>query len=85
MKSIVLNKVIETMPIREEVPLIETYEGILNSDFKKVAKHNFFNSKPTSIFATRQRVKSYQYHFTSDAATLIKLSVFAIVLAVVLL
>lgn len=85
MKSIVLNKVVDPFPITEEAPLIETYEGILNSDFKKIAKNNFFNSKPTSIFATRQRLKSYQYQYASDAETIVKLSLFAIVLAAVLL
>lgn len=85
MKSIVLEKVINPLPVTQEEPLIETYEGILNSDFKKIAKNNFFNSKPTSIFATRQRLKSYQYQYTSDAETIVKLSLIAIVLAVVLL
>lgn len=84
MRSIVLTKEIDPLPIQQDIPVIETYEGILNSEFKTVAKNNFFNSKPNSIFATRQRLKSYQYRFTSDAATLSKLSVFAIVLATVL-
>ncbi|MBT8256943.1 MAG: hypothetical protein KJO49_00615 [Bacteroidia bacterium] len=85
MRSIVLRKEIDPLPIQQNIPVIETYEGILNSEFKKVAKTNFFNSKPKSIFATRQRLKSYQHHFTTNAETLVKLSVFAIVLAVVLL
>ena len=85
MRSIVLTKEIDPLPIQKDVPVIETYEGILNSEFKKVAKTNFFDSEPNTIFATRQRLKSYQYRFTSDAETIVKLSVFAIALAVILL
>ncbi|MBT8253608.1 MAG: hypothetical protein HKN00_13865 [Flavobacteriaceae bacterium] len=84
MKAIVLRKEIEPLPIQAKEPLIETYEGILNSDFKQVAKENFFNAEPDSIYATKRRVRNYHYSFPCNAETFIKLTFFAIVLAVVL-
>ena len=84
MKSIVLNQNIESLPIQAKESLIETYEGILNSKYKQVAKNNFFNPEPNSIFAARQQAKSHQYRFPSYAGAIIKLALFATVLAWVL-
>ena len=84
MKSIVLEQNIESLAKHESEPVIETYEGILNSEFKQIAKYNFFNAEPETIFATRQNIKSYQNRFPSYAGAMIKLALFATVLAWVL-
>lgn len=85
MRALVLSKDPEPFPIREEAQLISTYEGILNSNFKKVATKNFFHSNPHSIFGIKQRVKSAQYQITSHVDTILKLSVFAVVLGLLIL
>ncbi|MBT8271796.1 MAG: hypothetical protein HKO90_06245 [Flavobacteriaceae bacterium] len=84
MKSIALQQNIESLPVQVNEPIIETYEGILNSEYKQVAKNNFFNAEPHTIFAARQRAKSHQYRFPSYAGAMIKLALFATVLAWVL-
>ena len=84
MKSIVLQQNIETLPLGTQEPLIKTYEGILNSEYKQVAKNNFFNAEPRTIFAERQAVKRHQYRFASQTGTIIKLALFATVLAYIL-
>ena len=81
METLVLLQEIEPLPIHNESVIIKTYEGILNSSYKQVARQNFFKSNPRSIFGIRQHIKSRQYQFSSNIDTILKLSVFAIVLA----
>ena len=59
-------------------------EGLLNSNYKSVVNCNFRNTNSTSIFGIKQRVKSRQYQITSSIDTLLKLSVFVIVLAFII-
>jgi len=59
-------------------------EGLVNSNYKAIAKHNLRNRSSKSIFGVRQALKSRQYQFTSSIDTILKLSVFAIVLSVIL-
>ncbi len=59
-------------------------EGLLNSNYKAIANRNLNNITSTSIFGIRQAIKSRQYQFTPAIDTLLKLTLFAIVLAVVL-
>ena len=54
--------------------------GLLNSNFKSIAKHNLSNPNSQSIFGIRQRIKSSQYQFTSSIATVLKVSVFATII-----
>ena len=82
MESLILKQDAEPLPIRREGEIISTYEGILNSSYKQVAKQNFFNSNPRSVYGIKQRVKSKQYNFTSSAETIVKLVVFALVLGI---
>ncbi|WP_323786876.1 hypothetical protein [Psychroserpens sp.] len=74
---------LEPLPIRRLETEFESPLGILNSNYKKVVKCNLNNRKSTSIFGIKQRVKSRQYQFTSSIETLLKVSVFVIVLAVI--
>lgn len=59
-----------------------TNNGLLNSNYKSVVKHNFSASAPQSIFGIRQRIKSSQLHMVNHTAVILKLSVFAIALIV---
>lgn len=59
-------------------------EGLLNSNYKSIVKCNLHNTNSSSIFGIKQRIKGRQYQFTSSIETLLKLSVFAIVLGFIL-
>ncbi|MGB3606848.1 hypothetical protein [Psychroserpens sp.] len=59
-------------------------EGLLNSMYKTVVKRNLNDTNSTSIFGIKQRVKSKQYQITSSIDTILKVSVFVIVLAFIL-
>ncbi|MFD2917410.1 hypothetical protein [Psychroserpens luteus] len=59
-------------------------EGLLNSNYKSIVKCNLHHTNSSSIFGIKQRIKGRQYQFTSSIETLLKLSVFAIVLGFIL-
>ena len=59
-------------------------EGLLNSNYKSIVNYNLHNTTSTSIFGIKQRLKGRQYQFTSSIETLLKLSVFTIILAFIL-
>ena len=81
MKSIVLRKEIEPLPIRSVKELAGGYEGILNSTYKAAAQRNLDNVDPNSIFGIRQRIKAHQYKAVSETGTLLKLAVIIIALS----
>jgi len=85
MQAIILRQDINLVPVKRKRPLINTYQGLLNSDFKQIAKENFFHSKPQSLHGIRQKIKSRQYQAVTHAETILKLSVFAIVLTAIIL
>jgi len=82
MEALVLRKEIKPFPLRKKKTLVYKYGGILNSSYKQESRRNFFDSDPQSIFGIKQRIKSWQYGYSSDVETILKLSVFAIVLTV---
>lgn len=84
MKTLVLRKQIEPLPKKLDNSFVTEYEGILNSNYKRIAKANFFHAKPGSIFGTKQRIKSNLYNYSSSIDTILKLSVFGIVLTAIL-
>ena len=75
---------LKPLPIRNLKSKIELPVGLLNSNYKKVAKCNLNNHNSTLIFGIKQHVKSRQYQFTSGIETLLKVSVFLIVLTAIL-
>jgi len=81
--ELVITQELEPLPIRSLENEFEAPEGLLNSNYKKVAKCNLSNFNSTSIFGIKRRIKSRQYQFTSSIETLLKVSVFVIVLAVI--
>lgn len=74
----------ESFPAREENIKIERPEGLLTSNYKSVAASNFKNFRSQSIFGIRQGIKSRQIRYTSSIDTILKLSVFAVVLTAIL-
>lgn len=59
-------------------------EGLLNSNYKSAINYNLHHTDSSSIFGIKQRIKSRRYHLTSSIDTVLKLSVFTIVLAFIL-
>ncbi|MCD2257609.1 hypothetical protein [Psychroserpens luteolus] len=84
MELVLTSEKLEPSPKRRLKTEFVRPEGLLNSNYKSVVKCNLSNSKSTSIFGIKQRVKSRQYQFTSSIDTLLKLSVFVTVLAFIL-
>jgi hypothetical protein len=81
--ELTITQELEPLPIRSLESKFELPVGLLNSNYKKVAKCNLNNHNSTSIFGVKQRVKSRQYQFTSSIETLLKVSVFVIVLTAI--
>jgi len=84
MELVLTHQDIEPLPKQKIKPFVFCNEGILNSNYKEGTKENFFHSNPKSIFGIKQSVKSKQYQFTSSIETILKLSVFVIVLSIML-
>ncbi|WP_298900368.1 hypothetical protein [uncultured Psychroserpens sp.] len=84
MELVLASQKLEPSPKRRLATEFVRPEGLLNSNYKSVVKCNLNNTKSTSIFGIKQRVKSRQYQITSSIDTLLKLSVFVTVLAFIL-
>lgn len=84
MEALKLQQDIEPLPKQPKIILIFKNEGLLSSTYKQETSNNYFESNPLSIFGIKQRIKSMQYQSTSNVATILKLSVFAIVIATAL-
>lgn len=78
MELVLTHQELEPFPRKKRETFIFKNEGLLNSNYKKETKENFFHSNPKSIFGIRQGLKSKQYQFTSSIETILKLSVFVI-------
>lgn len=77
----VIQPEIEPLPERKFEPIVFKNEGLLSSTYKIETGHNFFHSSPRSIYGIKQRLNHGRFQFTSSIETVLKLSVFAIVLA----
>ncbi len=84
MELVLTQQDIEPLPKQKIKPFIFNNEGLLNSNYKEETKENFFHSNPKSIFGIKQSVKHRQYQFTSNIATILKLSVFVGALSIIL-
>lgn len=80
----VIQPEMEPLPERIFEPIIFKNEGLLCSTYKIETSHNFFHSSPRSIYGIKQRLHHGRFQFTSSIETVLKLSVFAIVLAIAL-
>ena len=77
--ELVVNQTLEVVPESAEIAH-SSNQGILNSNYKAVVKHNFSKSTAKSVFGIRQRLKSSQLNMVNHTAVILKLSVFAMVL-----
>lgn len=82
--ELIITQELEPFPNRSLNTTFERPEGLLNSNYKNVVKCNLKDLNSSSIFSIKQRIKSRQYQFTSSIETLLKVSVFATILAVIL-
>ena len=82
--ELTITQELEPLPIRSLEPEFETSLGLLNSNYKKVVNCHLDNNNSSSISSIKQRIKSKRYQFTSSIETLLKVSVFVIVLAVII-
>jgi len=84
MELVVTSQELEPSPIlRLETEFVRP-EGLLNSNYKSVVNYNLHNVNSKSTFGIKQSLKGRQYNFTSSIETLLKLSVFTIVLAFII-
>ncbi|WP_299129294.1 hypothetical protein [uncultured Winogradskyella sp.] len=81
MTSVVIKKV-KTVPEPIEVSHYTT-NGLLNSNYKSIVKHNFSKSTAKSVFGIRQRIKSSQLCMVNNTGIVLKLSVFAMALVAI--
>jgi len=69
----------------ESVPGVFTHNkplGILNSNYQNDVNHNFTNENKSSLFSTKQRLKSRRYNLCYRVETTLKVSIFFIALLV---
>ena len=58
-------------------------DGLLNSNYKMIAKQNLNQSSSGTVFGTRQRLKSYQLNKVNHTAVILKLSIFMIAMSLI--
>jgi len=80
--ELVLNQKLESVP--EPIAVSHyTTNGLLNSNYKSIVKHNFSKSTTKSVFGIRQRIKSSQLNMVNHVGVVLKISVFAIALVAI--
>jgi hypothetical protein len=75
----------DPLPKQKSEPFVFKNEGLLTSNYKEEIQDNFFNSKPNSVFGIKQKIKSSQYQYSPSVDAILKLSVFAIAIAAIIL
>ena len=60
-------------------------EGLLNSNYQRIAKENLEDIEADSIFGIKQRIKSYHYNNTSSIEGFLKVLVFMILYLLIFL
>lgn len=85
MKTIVLHKEIEPLPLESEEHFIDSHSGILNSTYKAATKSIFKNPDPDSVCAKRIDIRKYHYENISYEGTLLRLSLFTIIMVLILI
>ena len=77
--ELVLNQELEIVPEPIEVSHFTT-QGLLNSNYKSLVKDNFSQETSKSIFGIRQRLRSSQLNMVNHTATVLKVSIFTLIL-----
>jgi hypothetical protein len=84
MELVLTAQEIEPAPIKETELINLENNGILNTNFKRISRNNFKNFNPGSVFGKRQLVKHRQFQLTSNIETVLKVSLFAIIMILTL-
>lgn len=84
MELVLHNLDLDPLPEPKAVLEITSNKGLLNSNYKQVVNCNFEGKNSQSIFGIRQRIKNNRSRFTPSIDVILKLSVFAIALAVII-
>ena len=82
MELVISHQEFAPLPRQKREPFVFKNEGLLTSNYKEEIQDNFFNSNPESVFGAKQRIKNFQYQYTSGIDAILKISVFAIALIV---
>lgn len=74
-----LNQELETVP-EPIVVTCNTAKGLLNSNYKSIAKQNYSMPNTASVFGIRQRIKSSHFNRINYTPAVLKVSVFVMAL-----
>ncbi|MCA0151845.1 hypothetical protein [Winogradskyella vincentii] len=80
--ELVLNQELEFVSEPIEVPHFTT-QGLLNSNYKSLVKKNFSKTTTKSLFGIRRRLRSSQLNVVNHTATILRISIFAIILVAI--
>lgn len=83
MELVLTTQEFESLPEPIGFSEITKPEGILNSNYKQIVKDNYSRTTTRSLFGIRQRVKRRRYQMSPSIDTILKLSVFVIVLVAI--
>jgi hypothetical protein len=81
--NIVLTQNFESLPEPIGLSEITKPEGILNSNYQQIVRSNYNTTATHSLFGIRRRIKRRRYQMTPSIDTILKLSVFVIVLVAI--
>ncbi len=82
MELVLTTQDLEPLPKQELVTVNLENAGLLNSNYKRISRNNYSNINSQSVFGVKQLVKSRKYRFTSSIETVLKVSLFAIVMII---
>jgi len=73
---------LESLPKQQEDFIVKPL-GFLNSKYKNIVNESLNNASSNSIYGIRQCIKSSQYQFTSAIETVLKVSVFTVLIMMI--
>lgn len=82
MELVLTAQEIEPSPIQEKELFNLENNGLLNTSYKRISRNNFKNFNSRSVFGKRQIIKHRQFQLTSNIETVLKVSLFAIIMIV---
>ena len=68
---------------KQKEDLINKPSGFLTSNYKRVVKASYKTKKVTSIFGIKQRIKNRSYITSCVAETILKLSLFLVIILLI--
>jgi len=83
MELVLTTQEFESLPEPIGLSEITKPEGILNSNYQQIVRSNYNTTTTSSIFGIRQSIKRRRYQMAPSIDTILKLSIFTIVLAAI--